>query len=179
MKRLPFTDAFVDESIRGRRYLMACVLVAAKDLAPLRVEVESLVLTGRRVHFHNESKARRRVLLSEFSEWPISTVVTVCHRGHGTTEYAARAQCLGTIVERIQADGVPHLVLESRQDDRDDHRTIQRTRRSAPPLVWDHRAPAEEPLLWIADGIAWAAGAGGTWRELIAPIVEGTIELHP
>ena len=26
MKRLPFTDAFVDESERGRRYLMACVM---------------------------------------------------------------------------------------------------------------------------------------------------------
>jgi hypothetical protein len=173
------TDAFVDESIRGPRYLMGCVLVEARHLASLRVDVESLVLTGGRVHFHNDSARRRRELLARFVSYPISAFVVVCHRGPGITEFTARDLCLSAIVERLQLEAVPRLELESRQDDRDDHRTILRARRSEPPLVWEHRLGADEPLLWIADGITWAVGAGPTWRRLIDPILRDVIELGP
>lgn len=178
-RRFRPTDAFVDESIRGPRYLMGCVLVEARHLASLRVNVEGLVLTGGRVHFHNESSPRRRELLAQFADCPISAFVVVCHRNHGVTEFSARELCLSAIVERLQLDAVPHLVLESRHDDREDHRTILRARQPQPTLVWEHRLGAEEPLLWIADGITWAVGAGGSWRQLISPILRDLIELRP
>jgi hypothetical protein len=178
-RRFRPTDAFVDESIRGRRYLMGCVLIEAKHLASLRVDVEGLVLTGGRVHFHNESSRRRRHILARFAEYPISAFVVVCHRNHGITEFRAREFCLSEIVERLQRDVVPHLVLESRHDDSEDHLTIPRARRAEPPLVWEHRLGAEESLLWIADGITWAVGAGAAWRQLIDPILQDVIELRP
>ncbi len=34
-------------------------------------------------------------------------------------------------------------------------------------------------MLWVADAIAWAHGAGGNWRLLIESVVEGVTELHP
>ena len=77
MKRLPFTDAFVDESVRGRRYLMACV------------------------------------------------------------------------------------------------------RQPEPWLVFEHRRGSAEPMLWVADAIAWAHGAGASWLRLIEPVVEDVTELRP
>ena len=95
----------------------------------------------------------------------------VCHRNHGVTEFRARELCLSTIVERLQNDAVPHLVLESRHDDREDHLTVPRARRVEPPLIWEHRVGAEEPLLWIADGITWAVGAGAAWRQVIDPFL--------
>jgi hypothetical protein len=179
VKRFRPTDAFVDESIRGRRYLMGCVLIEARHLTSLRVDVESLVLTGGRVHFHNESSRRRRDILARFAEYPVSAFVVVCHRNHGVTEFRARELCLSTIVERLQSDAIPHLVVESRHDDREDHRTVPRARRAEPPLIWEHRFGAEEPLLWIADGITWAVGAGAAWQQLIAPILSGVVELRP
>ena len=178
-RRFRPTDAFVDESIRGQRYLMGCVLIEAKHLASLRVDVEGLVLTGGRVHFHNESSRRRRDILTRFAEYPISVFVVVCHRNHGITEFRARELCLSEIVDRLQLDSVPHLVLESRHDDSEDHLTIPRVRRAEPPLVWEHRLGAEESLLWIADGITWAVGAGAAWRQLIDPILRDVIELRP
>jgi hypothetical protein len=178
-RRFRPTDAFVDESIRGQRYLMGCVLIEAKHLAALRVDVEGLVLTGGRVHFHNESARRRRAILARFAGYPISALVVVCHRSPGITEFRARELCLTAIVDRLQLDSVPHLVLESRHDDREDHLTIPRVRRAEPPLVWEHRLGTEEPLLWIADGITWAAGAGAGWRQLIDPVLREVIDLRP
>lgn len=178
-RRFRPTDAFVDESIRGQRYLMGCVLIEAKHLARLRADVEGLVLTGGRVHFHNESTGRRREILTRFAEYPISAFAVVCHRNHGVTEFLARELCLSTVVERLQNDEVPHLVIESRHDDREDHLTVPRVRRAEPPLIWEHRLGAEESLLWIADGITWAVGAGAVWRQLIDPILRDVIELRP
>jgi hypothetical protein len=173
------TDAFVDESIRGQRYLMGCVLIEAKDLPAVRREADSLVLTGGRVHFHNESARRRRDLLVAFAAMPVSAFVVVCQRGHGITEFKARDRCLTAIIERIQTDAVSRLVIESRRDDRDDHRTIHRARAVLPSLVFEHRSARDEPLLWIADGVTWAAGAGAAWRAMLGTILSPIVELRP
>jgi hypothetical protein len=158
---------------------MGCVLIEARHVASLRGDVEGLVLAGGRVHVHNESPHRRREILTRFADYPMSAFVVVCHRKYGVTEFRAREVCLSAIVERLQNDAVPHLVIESRQDDREDHLSIPRARRAEPPLIWEHRLGAEEPLLWIADCITWAVGAAAAWRRLIDPILRDVIELRP
>ncbi len=52
----------------------------------------------------------------------------MCRRTHGVKEVDARSACLRTIVEQLQRDEVGRLVLESRQDDREDVRLIERVR---------------------------------------------------
>ncbi len=71
------------------------------------------------------------------------------------------------------------MVLESRQDDREDVRLIERVRLAQPRLVFEHRRPKEESLLWIADAVTWAADTGGGWRELIEPIFDGDVDTAP
>lgn len=176
---LPPTDAFVDESIRGQRYLMSCVMLAARDIASTRATIADLSIAHRRVHFHNESPKRRAALLMSFADLPISTQVVVCRRRRGVTEFNARAACLTAIVEMLQRVEVARVVIESRQDDRSDVGVIERVRKREPPLVFEHRRGVEEPLLWLADGITWAVGAGGRWREIVSPIVAGISTIEP
>lgn len=38
-------------------------------------------------------------------------------------------------------------------------------------LAYKHEDQVGKPMLWVADVIAWCAGAGGTWRARIAPIL--------
>lgn len=178
MKHLPFTDAFVDESIRGRRYLMGCVLVEARHLHELRPAVRSLAL-HQRVHFNNESVRQKRRVLAAIADMPIAALVVVCPRGHGITEFAARASCLTAIVDVVQNHEVGRLVIESRNDDREDERLLRRVRRAEPPLIFEHRLGSAEPMLWVADAVTWACGAGSPWRSLIDPIVDDVIELRP
>lgn len=176
-RRFRPTDAFVDESIRGSRYLLGCVLVDLRDAGVMRRKLDDLVLGGGRLHFHNESVRRRRELLMEMAKLPVSCFVVVCHRTHGITEFVARERALRVVVDRLQQASVSRLVIESRQDDREDQRTIARARSARPPLVFEHRAGAEEPLLWVADGVTWAAGAGAPWRSIIEPVLDVVIDL--
>ena len=173
------TDAFVDESLRGQRYLMGCVLLEARSLASVRAEISSLRLGGGRIHFNNESTRQRRRVLAAIAAMPISATVDVCNRGQGTTAFTARSLCLEQIVQHLQAHEVARLVLESRGYDGEDIRTLGRVRAPHPPLIFEHRIGATEPLLWIADGITWAVGAGGTWRSFVMPIVEEIVQLRP
>jgi hypothetical protein len=173
------TDAFVDESVRGQRYLMGCVLVDAKDLPSIRASLIALPTRGRRLHFHNEDDSRRRQLLAAIVEFPVRAFVVVCRRNHGVSFPAARDACLRAIVQELQARHVVRLVIESREDDRADVRTVVRSRAATPELVFEHRKAGLEPALGLADALTWAAGAGGAWRALVGSIVDEVREVWP
>jgi hypothetical protein len=177
-RRFRPTDAFVDESIRGQRYLLACVLVEARDKPEMRSLVSGLAGTRRsRVHFNAELDERRKELLRTFGELNIETFVVVCQRTHGVTEFEAGNRCLSYIVQVAQARGIERLTIESRQDDRDDVRTIRQTRQHEPLLVFEHRRGVEESLLWIPDGVAWAVGSGTRWSQLLGVKLIDTVEV--
>jgi len=131
LKRLPFTDAFVDESVRGRRYLMACVMAEARHLPDLRPAIRALAVYER-VHFNNESDTQKRHVLSAIAEMPIGVFVAVSHRAHGESEFIARNACLARIVEVVQERQVSRLVIESRDDNREDERRRATTRARSP-----------------------------------------------
>jgi hypothetical protein len=171
------TDAFVDESIRGQRYLMGYVLIEARHLAMVRKTVVDLVVGGKRLHFHQELDATRRAALQVFADLPIEVHVVSVLRSHEVTEFEARNTCLARIVEMVQERSVPLLTIESRQDDHDDRVTIVRHRQPEPRLIFDHREGATEPMLWIADGVLWSLGAGGRWLRHVEPIVRTLTEL--
>lgn len=175
-RRFRPTDAFVDESIRGQRYLLGCLLIEARHLMPVRRAVAALVPPGKRLHFHEELDSARRQALELFATLPVIVDIVVCHRQHGVSEFEARDRCLTAVVRRLQADAVPSLTIESRQDDRDDRRTIARVRRSEPVLVFNHVVGRREPLLWVVDAIAWAFGAGGKWAPYASGLVRHTVE---
>ena len=173
------TDAFVDESIRGQRYLMGCVLVEARRLGPIRRATSALVAEGKRIHFHQELDSTRRDTLQLFTAMRVKFVVVVCHRRHGVTEFAARELCLEALVRYLQEGSVSRLTIESRQDDRDDRRTILRARAADPSLVFQHVAGLDEPLLWIADALTWAVGSGGRWLTAVEPVMAELIQIRP
>ena len=178
-RRFRPTDAFVDESIRGQRYLMGCVLIEARHLARVRQATAALVAPGKRLHFHQELDSTRRSALELFATMPVRATVVVCTRGHGVSVFHARDACLAEIVRLLQERSVPRLTIESRQDDRDDQRTIGKSRLSEPSLVFDHRQGLREPLLWLADAVTWTYGAGGRWLPLVEPLLDDVTELRP
>lgn len=173
------TDAFVDESIRGQRYLMACVLVEARHLTHVRRTTATLAGAGRRLHFHQELDSTRRHALEVFTSLPMRIMIVVCMRRHGVSQFQARDVCLTEIVRQLQREAVPRLTVESRQDDRDDQRTVLRSRAPHPLLTFDHRRSADEPILWVADAVAWAYGAGNHWAPLADRVIDEVIERRP
>lgn len=163
-------EAFVDESGRGGRYLLACVLVESGRLRPVRSQLRAMRWAGeRRIHLVNESPGRRGALLDRMASLDVTVVAYQARQGGQRT----RPQLLDLMVADLAARGAHRLTLESRGDlDRFDRRHLASRRSELPVgLEYQHRRPHEEPLLWLADGAAWAVGAGGAFRRRLAPIL--------
>ena len=158
---------FVDESRRGRTYVLASVRVSPAHLAGVRRGLRAALLgSQRRIHFVNESVARRRQLLASFARLPIEAIAYRAVQVPLRHEPAIRAELLRALIDDIVPTGATRLVIESRSGrDELDRRTIHDRlliHRSS-TLAYEHLLPTEDPLLWLADTFAWVAGAGGDW----------------
>ncbi|MGW4109588.1 hypothetical protein ACWEFJ_01770 [Actinosynnema sp. NPDC004786] len=171
---------FVDESRRNDTYLLAAATVTPSDLRRLRTLLRGLLLPGQReLHFKKETPQRRRSILARLTEAGARASVYRQHCANGAE--TARQDCLA----RLTADSVEatasRLVLDSRED-RDilDLRTIRAALGKFPrasPLAYEHLDGATEPLVWIADAVAWSCGAGGDWARRADGIVERVVAL--
>lgn len=162
---------FIDES-KERGYHFAIAGVRVSDVQQERALVRGLLLKGQsHLHFTKESNGRRRQILRSLTEGSSArcTILTV---PRGVKEREARRMCLEATVRLGEECGVTRLVFE--QDDS----TLQEDRRVLYPLLrhsdtrYDFIAKRSEPLLWIADAIAWCHTAGGEWKQLAAPLVD-------
>lgn len=167
--------AFVDESVRST-YLLCAVLVGGRPDS-VRPAVRRLCRPGqRRFHFAKEGDARRRELLSAITGFGVEARVFTCR---GPAE-AARAACLTALVADVVGLGTTSLVIED-QDGmrRRDVLVIDAAlrRHGVGGLDYRHAEPHEEPLLWVADAVAWAVGRGGDWRRRVEPMLQKVVEL--
>ena len=166
--------AFVDESQRGRFYLVCVVLVDPGDLPAVRAELRTMLMPGqRRLHFVNERARRRRLLLTAMSKLPVrARVYTSTNK-----EPIARRQALAAILSESRDVGMDRIVIERRETSQDTQERRQiavaiRAGNAPAALSYQHLSGYEEPLLWIADAVAWSYGAQGNWRSRVNEILE-------
>jgi hypothetical protein len=46
-------------------------------------------------------------------------------------------------------------------------------------LTYEHVLPHEEPLLWLADAVAWCYGAGPRWRPRVESPITRVVLIEP
>lgn len=167
--------AFSDESERAGVMLMAVVVLDPGEVDAARRKLRGLLLPGqRRVHTAKESPRRRRVILDTVSDINgLSAVVLRYRRPPGVDRVGARRLLLQAATGAVVGSGVVSWVLDDQdpaQGLRDRaaiaHALAGMDRRLHP--VYDHRPARDEPLLWAADALCWAVGAGGDWRRRIS-----------
>lgn len=166
--------AFVDESLRPGRYLLACVVVPFAQAGELRRSVNGLLMSGeRRLHLQRESKRRRRQILEDIAGLDLDATVYVANHRDGRSAEVARTDCLEQIVVDLQAAGTDtQLFIERREGaDHRDRSTIIARRARTPLLNFEHLDPHADPLLWLPDCLAWAVGARGDWAKRVANAV--------
>ena len=171
--------AFSDESERsGGEMLLAVVLIDPTDLIAARVGLRGLLMAGqRRVHTSDESARRRRVLLDTVARTNgLSAVVWRYRRAFGVHRVEGRQRLLEAACEELAGRGVVAWTLDDmppteRNRDRNTIGHALRRLGVGQAMVYDHRKSHTEPLLWAADAICWAVGAGGDWRKRVTDIV--------
>ncbi|MFD6159000.1 hypothetical protein ACFWF7_07520 [Nocardia sp. NPDC060256] len=170
--------AFVDESIRRDRYLLCAALIPPERLAAARSLVRGLCLPGqRRWHFAKEPDTRRRLILAAMARCEGVRVAIFVGRG---IEVRARDECMARLVTHLVDLKAERLVIESREslDHRDRHCIAGVLRKASADLPYVHMLPHCEPGLWWPDAVAWAFGAGGVWKAMVAPLVQDVYEVE-
>jgi hypothetical protein len=169
--------AFSDESERAATMLIAVVVLGPKHVSPARTVMRSRLLPGeRRVHTAKESARRRRQVLDRVAQIDgLSATVIRYRRPAGVDYVAGRRALIDAAAGLIVAVGVTSWTLDDIPPSQRarDRNTIGHVlaRQHVGRVVFDHRPSRGEPLLWAADAVAWAVGAGGDWKRRIDPVV--------
>lgn len=170
--------AFSDESERAGLMLVGVVLVPPGSVQDTRTALRGLLLPGeRQVHTAKESPRRRRVVLDTLAGIDELTAVALRYRRPQRVDRPrARHLLLQAATGLALASGVTSWVL-------DDQDPVQRARDRASIAhalagvehdlrpTYDHRPSRDEPLLWAADAVCWAVGAGAEWRRRIQAVL--------
>lgn len=167
---------FVDET-KAKGYTMVAAVVVPHDATELRKEMRALVLKGqRRIHFTSESDPRRRLILSRLVELGVRAHIV---QSTANKQADGREECLMQLVELAADNDHTRIVLERDQSiEKSDRRILYRevtSRGLRSTLAYEHEAAHVEPLLWIADAIAWSHSKGGDWRRRIEPMLLATV----
>lgn len=165
--------AFIDESQRRNAYCLAAVTIEQAEITKVRQQLVAIARDGgrRRYHFTKESRQERLRLVRAFGE--LSTVAGIAVKvPPGMPPVDQRSLALASLVEKL-ARRVDRCVLdhvEPAQQARD--RLVLRRTSASGRFNYSHELPSSpEPLLWIADAIAWCAGQPA-WESRVAGWVE-------
>lgn len=166
---------FIDE-VRRRDYLLCAAVVPSEDVAASRRVMRDLRPGNRRrLHMHDEGVTSRRRILAEFvRRAPVREAHLWVAEVRGRPERTVRDECLQSLVPHAVSLGAVRLVVESCAQDRQDSRVIGDVlaRSGAIGGVRFDIVPAvADELLWAADLIAWAYGAGGEYRRAVGDLV--------
>jgi hypothetical protein len=162
---------FIDESFRNN-YIMVGHLVPLANLTRLRKALKSNVLSGQRsIHFVKESDSRRKYLLSQFRKLGCQTIkVEIAGLDHRNARQSA-LEALLAIADEFQ---ISNFVLELDETTfLADRATLNNYNIAAEKgeITFEFKARHEEPLLWLADAVAWCLGRGGVWRSRVDPLL--------
>lgn len=169
---------FVDES-KVKGYTMVAAVVVPGDVARLRRDVRSLVLPGqRRIHFTKERPERKRLILSRLTSFGAQAHVFHCV---AKSQVRGREACLTGIVAHAAQHAHTKIVIERDESvERSDRQILFREVRRqglGDALSYALEAPHNEPLLWVADAIAWGYTKGGEWKHRVDPMISGITKL--
>lgn len=163
---------FADETVRQSRYGIAVVVVCHCRVALVRKVMRGLVRPDlRRVHFSKQQDGDRRLVVKHIVLEDIQAFFATAHG----RQIDARSECWINLVPQLVAFGVTELAIERIQAgearDRRDIRDALKALGREDTVTYRHVDPAVEPMLWVADAVAWCVGAGSHWRTRIASIL--------
>jgi hypothetical protein len=162
--------AYIDEC-KAKRYVLALHLVDPKDQARLRRFLTENLLSGQRsIHFRKESPRRRKQLIKSFLNEKLEVVI---FNETSMSSSPSRSIVIRALSSQIRNLGLTELVFEL------DETTLSHDSKLLSDLHiglhWDHRQRHQEPLLWVADAVAWCMNRGGEWERMVRPMIVETI----
>ena len=159
---------YVDEC-KESAFLLVGVCVEDLDKLPLKGQ--------RSIHFKHESSRRKRIYVTEFLRLGFTAAV---FRVKGVRGIQARGLSLKKLVAFARGNRINQIVLELDESAREhDERLLSNSVKliqGKREMQWEHRQRHQEPLLWVADAVAWCLNRGGEWERMVRPMIVQTFD---
>ena len=184
--------AYIDESYRRLRaaevgtYLFAAVTLRAEDEGPVRDRMRSLGGRAGFLHWTEERPGPRREVLDVVARLPINGLTVYVSQVPPTRIERARQHSLWQLTAELRDRDVHDLTFEARERQMNKRDTatlanIAKTKVSGRGFKYRFVGKLDEPLLWIADYLAGAAGervCGGD-PSYLARLPDGLVAVIP
>ncbi len=169
---------YVDES-KAKAYLLVAVIIAPGQAAGFRKRMVGLRMPKQgHIHFVNERDSRRKMILDELVDMGIQSKV---YSISGLNPIAARPQLLGALMDDLAEIEASKLIFERDDSAQKADEFVLRNglvkRNLKNSVEYSHLGKSEEPLLWIADAIAWSFARGGDFGRRVRPLIISVQEI--
>ena len=165
------TNLYVDES-KQSPYLLVGFTISNVEQRVMRQILRGLLLPGQRsLHFKAENNRRKKLILDSLRRSSCQLVVVKCSF---RPRSQARSCALKSLIQLAHRKTFKSVILELDETVR--HRDHRQFKQCGATFEWDHRRRHEEPLLWVADAVAWCVNRGGEWERIVRPMTVETIE---
>jgi hypothetical protein len=145
---------FADES-KFKRYLFGVINIANPRIDEARKLVRSLTLPGQRsLHFAKESERRRTQLLSALLQIEMQIFIIQTDMPDGREGRAAALDGLMRLARDLDSTS-----LSIERDDsshNSDQKLLKEGLRNQEDISFRIQYRHEEPMLWVADAVAWS-----------------------
>ncbi|MBE1875445.1 hypothetical protein [Myceligenerans pegani] len=167
---------FVDES-KNRGYIIAIAFVASRLVHQVRRDLRKLRASGARsIHFQTTTDQQRKAVVNLIVA---SGVTSVILESRAAKRSNPRQGCIRTTAAIAIASDARMIILDRDESlETQDRRWLYAELRKT-DVRYDHLDRHSEPLLWIADAVAWCWQRGGVWREMVMPAVSQVVQVEP
>ena len=163
--------AYVDESMpfhvdgkTGYYYYLAAAVIADHRCEEVRSALRPLPQRALgRIHWRQENPRDKELIIKTISGAQVESVIVVGTMSDPRNQERARQQVMKQMLWQLDQRAVSEVTLESRGTNRDafDLRSIGQFRQAqivSRRLTVGHARALQEPLLWVPDAVAGAAG---------------------
>ncbi|MEY3624962.1 MAG: hypothetical protein RL696_343 [Actinomycetota bacterium] len=169
---------FIDET-KSKKFTLTAVFVDVERIPTIRLELTKLRMKGqRRIHFVDESHARRRHIASELEQLGVHAIFYV---SRSKVERLARKHCLTAMVASLDKGSNYQIWLELDESHvSNDKAAITKalaTNGMLDKVEFLHVSPHQQELLWIADALGWIKNRGAEWSRTLRRFSHQVLEL--
>jgi len=168
---------FIDES-KSDGLLFAVIAIQSSDVANCRWQMRKLASEagGSILHFVKERDTTRAAAYRAIAEMPITVILI--HVPSTVRHNLAREQAINYVIQRATQTCPRRIVFElDIHALKNDRKLLQSGLKNYRDIEYQHLGKGDDPLLWVADGIAWAVQRGGRWLAGIEHLIADRVEL--
>jgi len=132
--------------------------------------------SGSILHFVKETERTRAAAYRAIAAMPIS--VTLVSVPRTVRHNPARELAIRCVIQRATESRPRRIVFElDIHALKNDRRLLQAGLAKCPGVEYQHLGKGDDPMLWVADGMAWAVQRGGKWLATVENLITERIAL--